>query len=146
MSHTHFLYHIVFATKERLPIIEKDWRSETHAYLGGIEKNFEGVPIEINGVADHVHLLVRLQPKFAFSDFMRELKASSSKWIRQNHCSKFAWQSRYGAFTVSESQVEKVRRYIRNQEAHHRKFDLAEEYTALLEAHKIEFDRNYLWN
>ena len=74
MSHTHFLYHIVFATKERLPILEKDWRNEAHAYLGGIVKNFEGVPIEINGVADHVHLLVRLQPKFAFSDFMRELK------------------------------------------------------------------------
>lgn len=145
MSHTHFLYHIVFATKDRLPILEKDWRSEAHSYLGGIVKNLEGVPIEINGVADHIQLLVRLKPKFAFSDFMRELKASSSKWIRQNHCPKFAWQSRYGAFTVSESQVEKVRNYIRKQEAHHRKFDLTEEYTALLEAHKIEFDRNYLW-
>lgn len=145
MSHTHFLYHIVFATKDRLPIIKKEWRNETYAYLGGIVKNFEGVPIEINGISDHVHLLVRLQPKLAFSDFMRELKASSSKWIRQNHYEKFSWQSRYGAFTVSESQVGKVRKYIQNQEAHHRKFDFTEEYTALLEAHKVEFDKDYLW-
>lgn len=121
MSHTHFLYHIIFATKDRLPIINPDWQNELHAYLGGIVKNSEGIPIEINGVADHIHLLVRLKPKLAFSDFMRELKASSSHWIKENYDDKFAWQSRYGAFTVSESQVEILRKYIRNQQKHHQK-------------------------
>jgi putative transposase len=146
MSHTHFLYHIIFATKDRQPIIQNEWKKDLHAYLGGIVKNFEGVPIEINGIADHVHLLVRLQPKISFSNFMRELKASSSKWIRQNYFPKFGWQSRFGAFTVSESQVEKVRKYIRNQEVHHRQKNFTDEYIEILKAHKIDFDENYLWN
>lgn len=89
MSHTHLLYHIIFATKDRLPIIKKEWSGELHAYLGGIVKNLEGIPIEINGVENHLHLLVRLTPKIAISDFMRELKASSSRWVRQNKDSKF---------------------------------------------------------
>lgn len=146
MSHTHFLYHIIFATKDRLPLIENEWEGELHAYLGGIVKNLEGIPIEINGIQDHVHLLVRLPPKIAFSDFMRELKASSSRWIRQNHFEKFAWQARYGAFTVSESQVEDVRRYVKNQKVHHQKRSFNDEYIKFLKAHKIDFEEKYLWS
>jgi putative transposase len=146
MSHTHFLYHIIFATKDRLPMIKKEWQAELHAYLGGIVKNLDGIPIEINGVADHIHLLVRLKPKMAFSDFMRELKSSSSRWIKQNHFEKFAWQTRYGAFTVSESQVQIVRNYIKNQERHHQTKNFADEYKDFLIANKIEFEEKYLWN
>jgi REP element-mobilizing transposase RayT len=146
MSHTHLLYHIVFATKNRMPIIKPEWQSELHRYLGGIVKNFEGVPIEINGIEDHVHLLVRLKPKYSISGFLQELKADSSKWTKRNHFAKFSWQVRYAAFTVSESQFEKVRKYIQQQQEHHRRIHFTDEYIELLKAHRVEYDEKYLWN
>lgn len=76
MSHTRFLYHIVFATKDRVPLISENWETDLYRYLAGIIKNHDGEAIEIGGIADHIHLLVRLEPKTSFSDFMRELKAS----------------------------------------------------------------------
>ena len=74
MSHIHFLYHIVFGTKDRVSLIGDSWESDLYKYLGGIVRNHNGVPIEINGMPDHIHLLVRLEPREAFSDFLRELK------------------------------------------------------------------------
>jgi putative transposase len=145
MSHTHLLYHIVFATKERRRIIGREWEGELHSYLGGIVKNFEGVPIEINGIEDHVHILARLKAKYSISDFLKELKAGSSKWAKQ-HQSLFSWQVRYGAFTVSGSQVDKVRKYIRRQREHHARQTFTEEYIDLLKAHQVEFNEKYLWN
>ena len=140
MSHTHLLYHIVFATKDRLPLIDPTWESELHAYIAGIIKNLHGKSIEINGTDDHVHILAHLTPKMALSDVMRELKASSSRWVRQTHDPKFAWQRRYGAFTVSESACETVRNYIRAQKTHHQKHDFESEYKLLLRKHQIPFD------
>jgi len=145
MSHTHLLYHIVFATKDRMPLIKPEWQGELHSYLGGIVKNFAGVPVEIGGVADHVHLLVRLQAKFSLSEFLQDLKAGSSKWTKRNHFTTFSWQVRYAAFTVSESQFDKVRKYIQRQKEHHRRKSFTEEYVELLNAHRIEFDEKYLW-
>ena len=81
MSHTHFLYHVVFGTKDRVPLIRPESESELFSYLSGIVKNCDGRSREINGVADHVHLLVRLGPNSAFADFMRKLKAGSSRWV-----------------------------------------------------------------
>ena len=144
MSHTRFLYHIVFRTKGGEALIESSWEGELHKYLGGIVKGWKGVPIEINGMADHVHLLVLLQP-CDFPSFMRELKASSSKWAKQ-HYRNFSWQRRYGAFTVSSSVADKVRAYIQNQKVHHAKQSFEYEYLALLAKHDIEFDRQYLWD
>jgi REP element-mobilizing transposase RayT len=105
-----------------------------------------GVPIEINGVEDHVHLLVKIKPVIAVSDFLRELKATSSGWSKKKTKGRFAWQARYGAFTVSESQVDRVRLYIQNQEEHHRKFSFEEQFKALLRAHRVVFDEAHLWN
>jgi REP element-mobilizing transposase RayT len=144
MSHTHFLYHIVFGTKGRLPFIGSDWEAGLYGYLGGIVKNHNGKAIIINGMPDHVHLLVRLQPVESFSDLLRDLKASSSKWAKQ-HQPKFGWQRRYGAFTVSESLAKNVREYILNQKKHHRKRLFEDEYKELLTLHKIDFDERYLW-
>jgi len=144
MSHTRFLYHIVFGTKDRFPLISESWEAELYRYLAGIVKNHRGDLIEINGTPDHVHLLVRLDPG-DFPAFMRELKASSSKWAKR-HQSKFSWQRRYGAFTVSESAADAVRDYIRNQKAHHRKRTFEEEYVELLRRHNVEFDETYLWD
>lgn len=144
MSHTHFLYHIVFGTKDRFPLIAESWETELYRYLAGIVKAKGGAAIEINGMADHVHLLVRLEP-CDFPAFMRELKASSSKWAKR-HEPKFSWQRRYGGFTVSESAAEVVRDYIRRQKVRHKKYTFEDEYAELLRRHKIEFDGRYLWD
>jgi REP element-mobilizing transposase RayT len=144
MSHTHFLYHIVFGTKDRLPLIDASWENELYRYLAGIVKGHGGEAIEINGMPDHAHLFVRLVPG-DFPAFMRELKASSSKWAKR-HEPKVAWQRRYGAFTVSESAADSVRDYIRRQKEHHGRRTFEEEYFRLLRSHKIEFDEKYLWD
>ena len=145
MSYTNLLYHVVYATKERAPLITNALKPRLHEYLGGIVRGLECTPIEINGVSDHVHLLVKLRPTISVSDFLSKLKANSSGWAKRQTKGRFAWQARYGAFTVSESQVENVRAYIRNQEKHHQKFSFEEEFKALLTAHQIDFDEAHLW-
>ena len=143
MSHTRFLYHVVFATKDRLPLISPEWENDLYRYLAGIVKNHEGDVIELNGMPDHVHILVRLEP-CDFAAFMRELKASSSRWAKR-HEPKFMWQRRYGAFTVSESAVDTVRNYIRRQKEHHKKRTFHDEYVGLLRRHDVDFDERFVW-
>ena len=103
----------MFGTKDHVPLIAESWQSELYRYLGGIIRNHRGEAVEINGMPDHVHLLVRLDPRGAISDVLRELKSSSSKWVRKDHQPKFNLQRRYGAFAVSESVASKVRKHIR---------------------------------
>jgi REP element-mobilizing transposase RayT len=146
MSYTNLLYHVVYATKERAPLITPVLRPRLHAYLGGTVRGLKGVPIEINGMSEHVHLLVRLRPTISVSEFLSSLKSNSSSWAKRQTKGRFSWQSRYAAFTVSESQVERVRLYIRNQEKHHYKMSFEEEYRALLNAHHLEVDAAHLWN
>jgi REP element-mobilizing transposase RayT len=146
MSYTNLLYHIVYATKERAPMITNELRPRLHGYLGGIVRGLDGVPIEINGMADHVHILARLRPTISVSEFMSKLKSNSSSWAKRQTGGRFAWQARFAAFTVSESQVERVRRYIRNQEQHHRRQSFEDELKAILKAHPIDFDENNLWS
>lgn len=105
MSHTNLLYHIIYATKERAPLITSALKDRLHGYLGGIVKGLGGVPIEINGMAEHIHLLVRIRPTISVSDFLSKLKSSSSSWGQRETKGRFGWQAKYGAFTVSESQV-----------------------------------------
>ena len=145
MSYTNLLYHIVYATKGRAPLITLDLKGRLHGYLGGIVGGLGGAPIEINGMSEHVHLLVRLRPIISVSDFLSKLKSGSSLWAKRQTKGRFAWQAKYGAFTVSESQVGKVRKYIRDQEKHHRTMSFEEEFEALLKANHVEFDEKYLW-
>ena len=144
MAYTNFLYHIVFGTKARLPMISAEVEAELFAYLGGIVRGLGGIALEINGMADHVHLLVKLKPTIVFSDFLRDLKTNSSKWAKENGIGKFTWQRRYGAFTVSESQMPKVRAYIQNQKRHHAKFDYKTEFESLLRSNGIPID-DFVW-
>ncbi|HMT08942.1 MAG TPA: IS200/IS605 family transposase [Pyrinomonadaceae bacterium] len=146
MSHTHLLYHIVLGTKDHFPLISPTWEDELYRYLGGIIRNHKGKPIAINGMPDHTHVFARLEPVVALSDFVRDLKASSSKWIRNNHQPKFSWQRRYGAFSVSESAANIVRDYVRNQKKHHLKRNFENEYKGLLRQHNVDFDDKYLWD
>jgi putative transposase len=145
MSYTNLLYHIVYATKERAPLITNALRPDLHKYLGGTVRGLGGVALEINGTDDHVHVLAKVRATISISEFLSKLKSVSSGWAKRKTAGRFAWQARYGAFTVSESQVERVRRYIRNQEEHHRKQSFEEEFKALLRAHKIDFDEAHLW-
>ena len=144
MSHTRFLFHIVFATKNRVPLIGPQWEAELYKYISGIVRNHKGRVIEINGMPGHIHILLCLEP-CDFRVFMRELKASSSRWAKRHHA-KFSWQRRYGAFTVSESAVEAVRDYIRRQKEHHEQRTFEQEYVGLLRKHNVEFDERYLWD
>jgi putative transposase len=141
MSQTYarLLYHIVFSTKERRPQI----RPDLHLYLGGIIKRLGGLPFKIGGVEDHVHLLTSIPPTIAVSDFMRDLKAGSSKWAREREPG-FEWQRGFAAFTVNQSIVDDVDRYIANQEQHHAKQDFIGELKRLLELNHVEFDPQYL--
>jgi REP element-mobilizing transposase RayT len=145
-THTSLHYHLIFSTKARAPAIEPNLRARIHSYLGGVIRGIEGVALDIGGTADHVHLLVGLKPTHTLADVLRILKGDSSKWIHEELGQRdFAWQEGYGAFTVSKSDVDAVRRYVRDQEEHHRKRSFQEEYRALLERHGIEFDERYLW-
>lgn len=147
-TYTNLLYHIIFSTKERRPFINAKFRNELHPYIGGIIRDFGGEPIEIGGVADHVHILAKLPASLAIADALRLIKTNSSKWASEHKdlVRTFAWQAGYSAFTVSKSQAAAVRKYIRNQEEHHRKKTFKQELVSLLEKNDIEYDPRYLWD
>ena len=147
-SYTCLHYHLVFSTKHREPLITAEIRERLWKYLGGIVSGAKGIPIQIGGIDDHVHLLVTLRQDVSIADFMRELKASSSRWAHDTFASAagFAWQVGYGAFSVSHSHLEVVKEYIRNQEEHHSELSFKDEFRALLVKHGIEFDERYLWD
>lgn len=147
MSHTYtnLLAHIVFSTKERLPLITDEIKPELFAYLGGLVKELKGKPIIINGMGDHVHLLASLPPTISIAEAMRFIKANSSKWITQKFGKPFNWQKGYGAFSVSRSNVDAVYKYIQNQEEHHKKIDFRAEFVGLLCKSEVEFDEQFLW-
>ena len=125
--------HVIFATKERFPLIKKAWMDRLHAFLGSVMVEREVVPVAIGGVADHVHVRLRIKPVHSLADIVRDLKAVSSKWIRDERLEPaFAWQEGYGAFSVSPTNLEAVVRYIGNQEEHHRTRSSEEEFRDFL--------------
>lgn len=147
MSSTHLSlhYHLVFGTKNHESIIASVWRDRLHAYLGGVIRTLDGMPESIGGVADHVHLLVGLKATHTLCDVLREIKSVSSAWVHSDvGLRSFAWQEGYGAFTVSASQLEKIRTYIQQQEEHHRARTFQEEYLTLLRRSGVDFDSRYL--
>ena len=147
-SYTNLMYHIVFGTKGRRNLIAANFQKPLHEYLGGAVRGEGGTAIIVGGVAEHVHILARLRQDKAVSNVIRAIKANSSAWLKQKFpaLSTFAWQRGYGAFTVSQSRRDHVRRYIEGQAEHHRQISFEEEFIALLKAHHIEFDERYLWD
>jgi putative transposase len=143
---SNLLVHLVFSTKNREARITADLQPDLYAYLGGIVRSEKGSALAIGGMPDHVHLLVRLHLDLPVSTLVRKLKAKSSRWVKQRKSGdpRFAWQSGYGAFSVSGSLASAVRRYIANQAEHHRKRTFREEYLELLEKHGIDFDERYI--
>ncbi len=145
-SYTNLLYHIVFSTKERRPLITSKIEPQLYDYIGGIIRGLRGICLELNGAADHVHLLAKLRPDCALSDILRELKANASGWMHEvfPELSDFSWQRGYGAFTVSQSNVEQVSQYIRRQMEHHLKVSFRDEFIQFLKANGIEYDERYM--
>ena len=138
-------YHIVFSTKNREPLLDQNWRLRLHEYLGGTVRGLGGIAEGVGGVADHVHLLISLKSTHSLADVMRELKKTSSIWVhREIGEPSFAWQEGYGAFTVSATSREMVRKYIANQEAHHQANSFRDELVTILEQAKVEYDPKYL--
>lgn len=146
-SYTNLIYHIVFSTKNREPLITAETQQRLYEYIGGIIRNKGGIMLEIGGISDHLHVLAKLRPDNSLSNILRDLKANSTGWMHKvfPEMKDFSWQNGYGAFTVSASQVEKVRQYIIKQEQHHAKISFKEEFIKLLRANQIEFDEKYLW-
>lgn len=139
--------HIVFSTKDRMPVIRMDFRERLWAYLGGIARENKMKALEIGGTGDHVHMLVSFPSTIATAKAVQLLKGNSSKWINEIFpgASRFQWQEGYGAFSVSASQIETTKKYIRHQEEHHRKNSFQREYLTFLKKHGIDYDERYLW-
>jgi putative transposase len=144
-SYHQLLYHIIFSTKNREPLLTDDIRERTFHYMGGIIRDLGGSSQIIGGTADHVHILFRYRPDAALSDLIRDIKANASKWIHKEFPThpEFAWQDGYGIFTVSKSGENSVVEYIQNQAEHHKSIDSRTEMLMFLKKHKIEFDLQY---
>ena len=147
MPSTHLTsnFHLVFSTKERRRLISDEWRPRLHAYMGGIVKGMDAVPLAVGGVEDHLHILVSLRSKHRLDYFLRDLKADSSAWIHKEFTRMFDWQKGYGGFSICPKELAMVRKYIENQEEHHRRETFQHEYVRLLEENEVEYDESYLW-
>ena len=123
-----------------------DLRSEIHAYLTSTLRALECQPIQVGGVADHIHILAGLSRTSSLADVVKNLKTSSTKVVKDKGQFHFGWQTGYGAFSVSQSLKDSVISYIANQEIHHRKMTFQEEFRMLLQKHGVAFDERYVWD
>lgn len=136
---SRLVVHIVFSTKNRAPLITAERREGLYRYIGGIIRAGKGSLLEIGGMPDHVHLLARFKPDPSVAVMVREIKARSSRWMKEfAGTAQFAWQTGYGVFSVSESQIPVVRRYIERQEEHHARWTFEHELSLLVAKHRID--------
>lgn len=141
--------HLVFSTKDRRPFLrDKTVRDALHAYVGGVSKTLDCPPLIVGGVEDHVHLLCRFARTITQAEWVKELKRISNGWLKEHGRDyvDFEWQGGYADFSVSQSNLERVKQYIASQEEHHRKTTFQEELRTLLRKHEIEFDERYVWD
>jgi REP element-mobilizing transposase RayT len=139
--------HIVFHTKNSKDLIKADVEAELHSYIGSLIKLNDSIPIEINSVSDHIHILCIMSKNITLAKLVEAIKKNSSRWIKTKgeQYNKFSWQGGYGGFSVSPSVVEKTKIYIRSQKQHHRKISTKEEYKKLLKGYGVDFNEDYLW-
>lgn len=147
-SYSQIYLQYVFAVKGRQNLLQKPWREEVFKYISGIIKGKNQKPIIVNGVSDHVHVLVGLKPAMPIPDLIRDIKNNSSNFINENRWvkGKFSWQEGYGVFSYSHSQIDSVYQYIANQEAHHRKKTFKDEYIDFLKKFEIDYEEKYLFD
>ena len=146
-TYTKIYIHVVFAVYKRQPLISNQWSNQLFAYINGIIENNKHKLIAINGMPDHVHLLISMSPEQALSDLLRDIKTNSTLWINRNQQQniKFTWQRGYSAFAISFNDINRVRAYIENQQEHHRVKTYQEEVIQFLNENNISFDSQYLF-
>lgn len=147
-SLSFLLVHLVFSTKDRAPFLGSDVRPRLHAYLATVARDLDCECYRAGGTEDHVHLAIRLSRTITSASLVEKLKTSSSAWLKKQspELTKFYWQRGYGIFSVSPSDLEALRKYITNQEEHHRKVTFQDEYRAFLRKYGVEFDEKYVWD
>jgi putative transposase len=147
-SLSYLLTHIVFSTKDRAPALDATVRSTVHAYLATVARSMDCECFRVGGVADHVHLAIRLSRTITVANVIEELKTSSSKWLKTKSpaLASFAWQRGYGAFSVGPSDLNALLHYIDTQVEHHRTRTLQDEYRTFLTKYGIEYDERYVWD
>lgn len=147
-TYTQIYIQVVFAVQGRQSLITPEHKEEIHKYITGIVTNQKQKMLAINGVADHIHLLIGLKPNIALSDLVRDIKAGSSKFINEKHWAKgrFHWQEGFGAFSYGHSQLDQIICYIQNQEKHHQQKSFKNEYFALLRKFDIAFEDKYVFD
>jgi REP element-mobilizing transposase RayT len=140
--------HVIFSTKNREPLLMPEWTPRLHDYVGGIVRAKGGSLLAAGGMPDHVHLLVSLGKQTGIADLVRDIKSNSSRWVHETfeRLRGFAWQTGYGAFAVSYSNLGNVKDYVAKQPEHHRVRTFQEEFLGFLQRHQIEFDAKYLWD
>jgi REP element-mobilizing transposase RayT len=148
MAHTfaNLLTHVIFSTKDRQSLISRDLKPDLLAYLGGIVRELQGECVAANSTPDHVHLLLWLPPVVAMAEAVRVIKTNSSRWVHEKSGRRgFAWQTGYGAFSVSQSNAGSVVKYIREQEKHHQRVTFQEEFISFLKKNGVPYDERYIW-
>lgn len=138
--------HAIFSTKNREPLLADEWREEMFQVLGGEANNVGCQALIAGGMPDHVHLLFQLGRTISIASAIGTIKSASSAWANQNHTKEFHWQAGYGAFSVSQSNVEAVRDYIRRQPEHHSKQSFEQEFREWLQRYEVEWDERYVWD
>ena len=140
--------HVIFSTKSRFACLSPEVRAELFPYMATVLNNLECAAIEIGGTSDHVHVLCRMHKNLSMSKVGEAIKTSTSRWLKTKNSdlSDFHWQNGYGAFSVSASEVERVREYIANQEEHHREVSFQEELRTFFERYGVEYEERYMWD
>lgn len=146
-TYTQLYIHTIFAVQNRQSLIHSNWEEQLYKYITGIVTNQGHKMLAINGMPDHLHVLIGMNPIQSLSDLMQDIKGDSSKWINKNKFVKgrFSWQEGYGAFSYARSHLDNVVKYILNQEEHHKKKTFIEEYMAFLKAFDVEYDERYIF-
>ena len=142
------LVHLIFATKNREPFITAEIEPELHAYLATVLRECGSPALLINGTTDHVHILFALSRRMALADLVEEVKKRSSKWIKTKGSGfrNFQWQAGYGAFSVGQSNVDALKKYIAGQKEHHRRRTFQDEFRTFVEKYEVEYDERFVWD
>lgn len=146
-TYTQNHQHFIFAPKYRQALISENWKNDLYAYISGIVQGNGHKTIIINGMPDHVHIVIGMRPTQSISDLLQDIKSMSAKWINDKRLcpGKFEWQSGFAAFSYSKSHLEKLIDYVKHQEQHHKKKTFSQEYKDFLTAFEVEFDEKYLF-
>ena len=145
-SLANVLVHLVYSTKDRAPCLTREVRMDLFPYAGGVLRNMQCPLLQIGGIEDHLHMLIRLPRTMTLAQVVEKTKTSTSKWLKTRGLHDFAWQSGYGAFSIGTDQTERTVSYIQTQEEHHHTISFQDELRGLMREAGIELDERYVWD